>query len=249
MWTEIKATYAGSAKVALMAPLIFLLPAAAELAQHVAEIRSGMFESLAAMEGAANDSARLGFGVIKILTLILLIYWVNRAMARLDGAQLRLLGDARSARLFAGVLAYAVVMSLVNLFGGGFIAPYLPDQRTLLYIGIAFFLAATALEIWLSVWKAGAALGNEALGIGASFTVMRGNVWWSVGFFVLMFLPLMVVHYGMNFLAVGRSETMVWALMIADCLVVGYLGIVLAATVYMIARRATRRKDVPLIAG
>lgn len=248
MWTEIKTAYSSSARVALMAPLIFLLPAAAELVQHVAEIRSGMFASIAAMEAAADDGARMGFGVIKIFSLILLIYWVNRALAIMDGARLRLIGDARSARLFAGVVAYSIAMAAVQLFGGTVIEPYLPDQSTLLYIGIAFFFAATSLELWLSVWKAGASLGNEALGIRASFGVMRGNFWWSLGYFAIMFLPLMVLHYGLNLAAVGRPEAMVWAIMVIDSLVVGYLGITLAAVVYVTARRATRRKGVVLIA-
>lgn len=248
MWTEIKAAYGGSAKVALAAPLIFLLPAAAELVQHVAEIRSGMFASIAAMEAAADDGARMGFGVIKIFSLIMLIYWVNRALAIMDGARLRLIGDARSARLFAGVIAYAIVLAAVQLFGGTLLAPWVPDERTLMLIGFVFFFAATGMEIWLSVWKAGASLGNARLGILASLGVMRGNFWWSLGYFLLMFLPLMVLHYGLNLVAIGWPETMVWALMIADSLVVGYLGIVLAATVYVTARRATRRKSVALIA-
>lgn len=247
MLTEIKAAYAGSAKVALTAPLIFLLPAAAEFIQHVAEIRSGMFASIAAMEAAADDGARMGFGVLKIFSLILLIYWVNRALAIMDGARLRLIGDSLSLRLFAGVILYAVLMAIVQLFGGSVLAPYVPE-RTLLAIGLAFFLAATALEIWLNVWKAGASLGNARLGIHASLGVMRGNFWWSAGYFVLMFLPLMVLHYGLNLAAVGRSEAMVWTLMVVDCLVVGCLGIVLAATVYFTARRATGRKGLALIA-
>lgn len=249
MWTEIKQAYAGSAKVGLAAPLIFVLPFAAELIQHVIEIRIGMFDSIQTMEAAADNGARMGFGMVKILSLILLVYWVSRKLAAMDGTRLRVLGDARSARLFFWVLALAVVMALVQQFGGALLAPHVPEGRTLTIIGFGFFFAATALEIYLTAWKTGAALGNPRLTLPASFRIMHGNFWWSLGYFVVMFLPLMILHYGLNLVAVGRPEAAIWSLMVIDSLVVGYLGIVLAAVVYITARRATARKDVALIAN
>jgi hypothetical protein len=102
------------------------------------------------------------------------------------------------------------------------------------------------LEIYLSAWKVGAALGNPRLGILASFRIMNGNFWWSLGYFLTMMLPLMIVHYGLNGLAVGRPDSVLWPMLIFDSLVVAYLGLVLAATVYLTARRATERSNVPL---
>ena len=72
MWTEIRRAYGDSARVALALPLLFALPLVAELIQHVIEYRIGLFESFAAMEATGDHSARMGFGQVKILSLILL---------------------------------------------------------------------------------------------------------------------------------------------------------------------------------
>ena len=144
------------------------------------------------------------------------------------------------------MLVWGVAMAIVQLFGGAVLAPYVPDAPTLALVGFGFVLVLTALEIYLMVWKAGASLGNPRLTIAASFRIMHGSFWWSLGFFVAMFLPLMILHYGLNALAVGRPDAILWPILVFDSLVVGYLGIVLAAVIYVTARRAAARKGVAL---
>jgi hypothetical protein len=246
MWTEIKSAYRDSAGIAIALPLLFALPVACELIQHFIEYRIGMFAGFEAMEAVGSHPARMGFGQVKILSLILLVYWVSRWLAVQDGATLRVFGDGRSAFLFLGVLAWSVIAGLVQQFGGTLLAPYVPDPTTLLLIGLAFFLVLTAVEIYLTVWKIGAALGNGRLTIPASFRIMAGNFWWSLGYFTIMFLPLMIVHYALNAFAVGRSDAVLWPLLVLDAIEVGYLGLILATTTYVLARRATGRKGLAL---
>lgn len=246
MWTEIRTAYRDSWAVALKFPLLFALPATAEFAQHVAEYKVGMFASMEGMVAAADNGFRMGFGIVKVLSLFLLIYWVSRALAVLRGAQLRVPGDARSARLFAWVLAWGLATGLLQLFGGDLIAPFVSSRVTLI-IGAAFALVLLVCDTYLTVWKVGASLGNERLTFTASFRIMHGNFWWSLVYFVAMFLPLMVAHYALNSLAVGRPPTLMWATLSADALTVGYLGIVLTALSYVIAGRATARKGEPLL--
>ena len=131
MWTDIKAAYRDSWKVALTFPLLFALPAAAEFAQHIVEYEIGMFASMAGMKAAADNGWRMGFGMVKILSLFLLGYWVSRALARLHGAQLRVRGDRNSARLFVGVLAWSIGTGMLQLFGGDLIAPFVPNPKAL----------------------------------------------------------------------------------------------------------------------
>jgi hypothetical protein len=246
MWTEIKAAYRESAKVAIARPLLFALPLVAEFTQHVIEYRIGMFQSMARMSAVADHPARMGFGQVKILSLVLISYWVVRQLANMDGARLRVLGDARSLYLFAGVILWSVATAIPQQFGGSLLAPFVPNPAVLAIIGLLFFVFTTVVDMYLTVWKVGAALGNARLGIPASFRIMSGNFWWSLGYFFVMFLPLIILHYVLNGLAVGRPEALLWPILTFDSLVVGYLGIVLVTTIYVIARRAAGRKSVDL---
>jgi len=246
MWTEIRTAYRDSWMVALTYPLLFALPVAAEFAQHVVEQGIGMYASLEAMEAAGDNGWRMGFGVVKVLSLFMLVYWVSRALAALHGAALRVLGDRHSARLFAGVVVWSLVTGMLQLFGGHLISPYL-TSRAALIVGALFVIALIVCDIYLSAWKIGASLGNARLSFTRSFSVMHGNFWWSLGYFILMFLPLMALHYAFAVLAVGKGPIVLWALLALDALTVGYLGIVLVATSYAIARRGAARKGEALL--
>jgi hypothetical protein len=103
-----------------------------------------------------------------------------------------------------------------------------------------------ALDVYLSCWKVGSALGNPRLTIPASVHIMQGNFWWSFAFSIGMMLPLMVVHYALAVVGVGRPDPLLWSILIFDSLIVGYLGMVLATTTYLIALRAATRAGAPL---
>ena len=248
MWQEIKTAYRQSARVAPARPLLFALPMIAEFTQHVIEYRIGMFESVERLREVAGHPERMGFGQVKALSLVVIAYWVIRQLANMDGARLRVLGDRRSLILFAGVVLWTALTAIVQQFGGTLLAPLALNPVTLTIVGLAFFLLVTVLDVYLAAWKVGAALGNPGLNIPASFRIMTGNFWWSLGYFVAMLLPLMIVHYALNGLAVGRPEALLWPILAIDSLAVGYLGLVLSATVYVTARRAAQRKGVALIA-
>ena len=247
MWTEIKRAYRDAAGIVVAAPLLFALPVAAEFIQHVIEIRIGMFESVEAMQRVGDHPARMGFGQVKILSLILLVYWASRSLAARDGAPLRVVGDGRSALLFVLPVAWSFATALVQQFGGAVVGPYMPSDRALILLGFVYFALLFVLDTYLIPWKVGAAVGNRRLTFLASFRILRGNFWWSLGFFVSLFLPLMIAHYALNMLAVGRSETLLWAILAVDSLEVGWLGLVLAVSYYIIARRATERSGAALV--
>lgn len=246
MWSLIKEGYALSARLAAALPLLIAFPMMAEFTQHIVEYRIGMFTDVATMQAVAGNADRMGFGQLKVLSLIFLLYWVSRGLAFGRGGARRVLGDAHSAWLFAWVTLYIFGVGLVQQFGGGFIAPYV-GSRMLIAIGLGFFVASLVVDLYLTVWKVGAALGNDALMPRASVRIMHGNFWWSFGYFLIMAVPGLVIHYLLNGLAVGRPQALVWAILGFDALLVGYFGILLAAATYLIARRAAARKGVALI--
>jgi hypothetical protein len=246
MWTTIKETYARSAWIAVTLPLLFALPAVAEMTQHVIEYRIGMFESLDAMVGLSGDPGRMIYGMAKVLSLFLLLYWVSRAMAFGRGGGRRILGDGRSAFLFVWVALVCLILAALPLFAGDLLQPWVADDRMRLKIVLILLVIGGTLNVYLDVWMVGAALGNGRLTIPASFRIMHGNFWWSTIFFLLAQLPLMIAHYGLNYAAAGRSEPVLWTLLTLDAFVVGSLGIVLAAAQFLIARRAAERAGVRL---
>lgn len=237
--------YRESATTAVALPLLFALPFATELIQHIIEYRAGMFASIEGMRAAGDDAGRMGFGQIKILSLILLSYWVSRWLAYGRDPAHKVLGDRRSAALFFWVVLLDVAVGLVQQFGGGLLAPYVPE-RTLIALGIALFVFTIVLALYLVAWKVGAALGNARLTIPASFRLMHGNFWWSLAFYVAMFLPVMVAHYALNIVAVGKPAGLAWAILGADALLVGYLGLLLSTTTFLIAARAATRAGTTL---
>lgn len=246
MWTLIKECYRESARFARAWPLLFALPLAAELAQHVVEYRIGMFASVEAMVALDGDPSRMTFGVVKVVTLLVYTYWVSRWLAYGRDGRRRVLGDGRSAFLFAWVVALGLVTGGLQLFGGALLRPFGASDGVVLAVGLVFVSAMMAIDIYLTAWKVGAALGNGRLTIPASFRIMHGNFWWSLGFYIVMILPLMIAHYVVGGVALGRPDAMLWPMLIFDALLVGYLGTVLAATGFLIARRAAERKGVPL---
>ena len=78
MWSFIKQGYRDSARIMVALPALFGLAVATEFIQRVIEYRIGMFDSLESAEATAGHAARMGFGQVKILSLVLLLYWVSR---------------------------------------------------------------------------------------------------------------------------------------------------------------------------
>jgi hypothetical protein len=249
MWSDFKRAYADAARLMTALPLVFALPVVAELVQHWVEYRAGMFDSIAGAEAAGDDPARMAFGQIKFLSLLLVPFWITRWFFFRDDPDRPLLGDRRSVMLYIPVLLLSFVLALPQQFGGSLLSTLVPDPGTLMAIGFAYFLATLVLEIYLTIWKVGAALGNSGLTIPASLRIMHGNFWWSFGLYLLAFLPLMILHYGLFGLAVGRSGGLLWTLLVADSLVVGLLALVLPMASVLIARRAAERSGTVLAAA
>jgi hypothetical protein len=108
-------------------------------------------------------------------------------------------------------------------------------------LGFAYAVAVQVLATFLLAWRVGAALGEPRLTISASFRIMRGNFWWSLGFTLAAALPLMLVHYALAIGAIGRGPVALWTVLAVDSLVVGLLGLTMGAASYRAVRRAMAR--------
>lgn len=248
MLNEMKQAYGRSWAFALALPAIIAIPIAAEAVQHAIEWKIGMFESIHMAKAVESDPLRMAFGHVKVGALFIMSYWVARFLAFGGDVRRTLRLDGTALGLFAIVLAVNALITITQSQAGDWLSQLVPPGRSLLVAGLAVMLAAMAVELFLAPWKAGAALGNSHLHIGVSIRLMRGRIGWSFAFTLAMIVPVMVLHYVLNGLAIGRPPALAAGLLVADTLLVGYMAILFPATAFIVADRAARLRGVSLLA-
>ena len=248
MLKEMKQAYGRSWAFALALPTIVAIPLVAEAVQHAIEWRIGMFESFDMAKAVESDPLRMGFGHVKVGALFIMGYWVARFLAFDGDARRTIRFDGTALGLFTMVLAVDVLITITQSHAGGWLSQLVPAGRPLLLVGLAAILAAMAMELFLAPWKAGAALGNPRLHICASIRLMRGQIAWSFAFTMAIIVPVMVLHYALNGLAIGRPPALAASLLAADTLLVGYMAVLFPATAFIVADRASRLHGETLLA-
>lgn len=229
--------FGGAWRYVRVCPLLFAVPLAAEFAQHVAEVSIGLYDSAVRAQALEHHPLRMGFGVVKILTLLLTGYWAMRFLGLGEDARIARRADPVAIRLFAWVVAWTLAWMLVMQ---GATAVGLPRSAAV-PVAVALMLISLALEVAISPWKAAAALGNPRIGFLRAFALARGSFWWGVGLFLLTVMPLMIAHYVAFGLALGASSVRLWTLMVLDSMLTAYLCVVIATTVFVTARRMAER--------
>jgi hypothetical protein len=246
MWEEIKSVYHTAWRSAWLLPLLFLISPAVEMAQHVVEIRTGMYDSLAAAKAFADDPLRMAFGFAKIVALGLPQYWLVRLMA---------FGNpARAARLEQPAIGLWLILFVLSTVQQGY-ALFGPPIGHLLglsgqaaiYAGPLVSALWTIVSIYLFAWIIAWTLGNRAIGPIRSFRIMTGSFWRTLGYLVACVVPLMALHYALSYLAIGLTPGWLdWPVLVVDALVVGLLACTMAGSGYIAARSAAARNNVDL---
>lgn len=246
MGRDLIEVFVRSGRYALLGPLLFLVPVAVEMVQHAVEIRAGMYVDMAGLKAAEGDMLRLAIGHVKVIALFLTGYWAARFLVFGDDPVAARRFDPVAVRLFVPVMAWGLfwlilvqdVPLIANAAGlsGNVAAGVL----------ILSLLVSLLFEPLLSAWKTAAAAGNPGIGFVRSIRLTRSVYPYAVIVSLLPMLPLMVGHYALAFLAVGKAPGAVWAIMALDALLVGYLGVVMIATSYVVARRVAARGEMAL---
>lgn len=245
MISRMAEVYRTSGRFSLAFPALIAIPVVVEMVQHIIEIRHGMYIDRAGALAAESDPLRLGWGMVKVLALTGVTYWMARYMAGLDRGRVAAI-EPLPARLFAAVLLFQAVATALSLWGSNFLRVSGVPDAAMMPVGIGYMVALLILGVLLEPWKVAAALGDPAIGWSRSIALVAPILPWSFVFTLAMMLPLMALHYAAAILAIGAAPAIVWSVMIADSLLVGYLAAVLAATSVMVARRAAERSGVAL---
>ncbi len=237
-WQACKAAYRDSWIVIVTFPLLSLIPVAFEIAQHVVEVRIGMYESIEAALTVENNPWRLAFAVPKVVALWLPLYWSSRMLAFRDPARAREL-DGVALRPFAVFLGAQVAFAVVQLY-------WLPRSSGW---QVTTFFVSESIEALLVAWGVASALGNRTLGPRESAAIMFRRVPWTVVYLFVVGLPLLVPHYVLAGIAMKGSHGFLWPILIVDSLLVGWLAALLAAATFIAATRAADKANVQLAPG
>ena len=247
MWGDIKSVYTSALRAALLFPLLFLIPAVVEFVQHVVEVRSGMYDSIAAAKAAEHDSLRMIFGFAKTIALLVPGYWYVRFMAFADQAKAARI-EHPAFRLWLVLLAMESGFQAYALFG--------PPLGSLLgltgqaskWIGPAITAVWSIVGLYLTAWFVAWPLGNSAIGPLRSLKIMTGSFWRTLGYAIACILPLMAVHYGLGYLAIALTPRWLdWPILVVDALIVAWLACTMAGSSLVAARHAARSKGIPLV--
>lgn len=228
---------------------LFLLVVAVELVQHLVEYRAGFYDSIAAMKAAEADPLRMVMGHAKVLLLFATTYWSLRFYGFGNDPAAPLRRDPQAFRLFVPVMLWGLAWLLL-VQDGPFLARALGvPAKPMGVMLLAAVLVSTLLEIALSAWKTAAATGNPSIGFLRSIRLTRGHWWFGLGVSAAAILPAMVLHYAFAILAIGRPAAVQALVLSADSLLVGYMGPLMAASTFAIARRVVTTQDRNAIAA
>lgn len=227
-------TYRGGTAFLLACPLLALVPVAFELIQHLAEVRIGLYDSLAAAKATEHQPLRLALGMVKIAALVVPGYWITRFLPARDARAARRL-DPPAVRAFAVVVAVQLALAAVQLFA-------LPPTPAALLAALA---AGEAISGLLIAWAVSAPLGGD-VGPVASVRIMARQLPWTIAFLVAATLPLMIPHYVLGALALLGPRALLWPVLVVDSALVGWLTAVMTASGYYAATRAAGRAGVDL---
>lgn len=247
LWRDVRDIYGSAWAFALACPLLFLIPVVVEFAQHIVEIRIGLYDSIEGAKAAEHHGSRTIFGFWKTLAISLPTYWLYRyVVSGRDAAYARTL-EPRAVMLWLAIFLPVVVgMNGLSLFGPSLPGLFGLEGRAATTLKVASGLLQTAIGICLTAWFVAWSQGNAAIGPRESFRIMRGFFWRTVALVLAGTIPLMVLHYG-SLVAIGQPEALVWAIMAFDSVVVGFLALTMFGANAVAAKRAAEANGVSLM--
>lgn len=220
-----------SLKAFVAAPLIIALVVLPEFAQHVAEIKLGMFDSREAAVAVANHPLRWTFGYAKIAGLL---------AAMLLSARFWATGSVRAALRMPLPDLGRLGIALALLFGSGAALEWLGTAISVPLVKWLVTAVTWISQAMLMVMVAGALLGDRA-GWRSNLAGRIPTALLMTLVMALLFLPLQVLHGANHSWAFGQPAPLVWVLMVFDSLVVGLMASVVGAALFIAYRAGPTR--------
>jgi len=208
-----------------LVPGFVAISAATEFAQHVAEIRMGMFTSREVAHAIANSALRWDFGYVKLAGLgiaMILIgrYWaVGRSWRRALFVPLPVVGKT--------LVAVAVFVGVGLALSSNWLV--LPTA-----LDIARSVVSFILQTGLMAWIAGIVFEDDTITLRRAFTERFPTaIVMTALFFMAILVPSQFVHGLDHKFALGQPAVVVWLLMTFDALVVGTMAALAGSGLYV----------------
>lgn len=205
-----------------LAPIIPALAVLPEFAQHVVEIRLGMFASHDAFAAFGSAPARMSLGAIKMAGFLIAIllaarFWANRA----EGARFWSLAGIGWKQVLLG-FAVQVLCSIPGLFDFR-----LPPAGQFALSGSLFVASLPGLVLMI-----GGLLGDRTSGLKDAYRNGWGQALRMALFTGPVFALLQQLHHGNHVFALGKPLAVVWGLMTWDALLVGLIATMVGTGLY-----------------
>ncbi len=187
------------------APVAVALVVIPEFVQHIAEIKLGMFASLAAFKALANDPTRWAFGYVKLAgTLLAFLACARAVWGRLEGGRWYDLRNVAWGRLLVGLALFMAIGSIGAPFAG----------RVPPGVSLALGTVGTIVSLPFLFLLLGGLFGDSR----TPWRPLLRRCWPAVLLLLLLFVTGSAVPQGLHMLdhrlALGRPAALVWLLMI-----------------------------------
>ena len=238
-------TYADAWRFLAALPFLGLAIIGVEGLQHFIEWQAGMYVSSAGAHHAEVDMGRMITGSLKVIWLNVVAFWVFRFV--ISGSPRQTLHPGGAAlRRYAGVMIFMILLGAITLWPP-VLAPAGAARRAVGIAGLMLQLVLLPLGAALTPWVVGAALGDLQANPLSALKRAWGSIWWAIGLSLATELPLMAAHYGLGLGAIGKPGPVAAAMLVADAVLVGFLGVALATAQVVIAERMAARTGARLV--
>jgi hypothetical protein len=207
----------------IIAPAVVAIAVVPELAQHVAEINLGMFDSRAAFQALANDPLRWTFGYAKVAGLVLAMLATVRFLA---------LGSVRRALLVRPMNLLRLLLAMALTFAVELPFEWLREASASLLADGALTLASVVLQAGLLVYVVGALVEDRGNSLRSAFAERWPTALLMTLLVAVAFLPAQALHTGNHMAAMGQHPLLVWIIMMFDSLLVGLIATLVGAALY-----------------
>ena len=210
------ATFRDGTRLLWIAPLIALIAGLTEFAQHMAEIKLGMFANHEAFKALQNDPLRWAFGYAKLTGLFLTIFAAARYWSLPEGTCHRW-WDLRTVawrQLLIGLALNGVVTAVVYVLRPALSAPAVQA------VNIALSLATLPVMVYML----GGLFGDRSVTLRQ---VYRTGWLQALAMAVLFFAamgPAQLIHRFNHTVAMGAAGPAVWVVMVWDALLVALMA-------------------------